>query len=511
MQKKFFLFISLLEIVMLTGCNSTTPFAYAFKKNDNPDDFVQWVPRVYKDQTYESKLTVTPSEDDKIVQTNPKFPKMKDLWWKEFNSTELNDLVETAISKNFDLQIAITRIDQAEKNANIAKSYLMPTIGIFAGETTSGPALGAGTATSLSNYNNLNVYEFGFRATYEVDLWNKLHYQRNSALELLKASKENRDVVALTLISDVVTTYFEVLSLRERILIANNNLKIANSVQQAIQTRLKSGEATELELQQQEVTIVLVENAIATLELQKQTAEDHLAILLGTSVDNINIKKDTLQGIIPPKIKLGIPSDLLCRRPDIRLIEYQLKSSNENVKAARANLLPTFSLTDEYGQASQNLTQIMSPYSLLYSFSINAFATVFDGGKLVNQLDLEKAKNRELIAQYSNTIINALRDVQDALAAIKITSIERAELEKALNKTKNLLKLSTLVYQSGAMDYVSLQVVQRDVFNSQDAEAKSRFDQLRSTVNLFKALGGGLTSKNDTCTLKNKNVVGSSQ
>jgi NodT family efflux transporter outer membrane factor (OMF) lipoprotein len=507
MQKSFSLSLCVLQTIFVVGCNSTTPITYAFTDQKNNENYVPWVPRAYKDQSFSDKQTISSLKNNDVIQTDPKFPKIKDKWWEEFKSPELNDLVETAITKNLDLQIAITRIDQAEKNANIAKSYLMPTIGIFAGETTSGPALGAGTATSQANYNNLNVYEFGFRATYEVDLWNKLHYQKNSAFELLKASKENRDTVALSLISDVVSTYFEILSLSERISIANKNLKIANDVKQAIKTRLNSGEATELELQQQEVTIVLVENAIANFELQEQTAKNHLAILLGTSVDNIHVNDVTLQGISPPKIQLGIPSDLLCRRPDIRLVEYQLKSSNEDVKAARANLLPTFSLTDEYGQASQNLTQIMSPYSLLYSFSVNAFATVFDGGKLVNQLDLAKAKNKELLIQYSNTIINALRDVQDALAGVRITSIERKQLEKALDKTKNLLKLSTLVYQSGAMDYVSLQVVQRDVFNSQDAEAKSRFDQLRSTVNLFKALGGGLSPSKEDCLNTNSSSI----
>ncbi|HQT82153.1 MAG TPA: efflux transporter outer membrane subunit [Ferrovaceae bacterium] len=457
-----------------------------------------WIPREYKKQDLDetTKLSVNPTRNQEIIQDAPVFPKIKDKWWRSFKTLELNDLVETAITNNYDLRVAITRIEQADRNANIARSFLMPTIGIFAGETTSGPSLGPGTATSQANYFNQNLYEFGFRATYEVDLWHKLHYQRDSALSLLKASQENRDTVALSLIADVVNTYFEILSLNERIKIANKNLLIANDVKKAITIRMTSGEATELELQQQEVTLVLVENAIASLELQKQTALDHLAILLGTSVNNISLKNNSLGGISPPKVYPGIPSDLLCRRPDIRLIEYQLESSNADVKAARANLLPTFNLTDEYGQASSNLSNILSPYSLLYSLSANVFATIFDGGKLKNQLSLAKAKNKELVYQYSNTIINSLRDVQDALAAVRITTIEHEELSHALNKTKNLLKLSTLVYQSGAMDYVSLQVVQRDVFNSQDAEAKSRFDQLRSVVSLYKAIGGSEQDSN---------------
>jgi NodT family efflux transporter outer membrane factor (OMF) lipoprotein len=464
----------------------------------NGKDFVNWVPKSFT----ESPLPYEPGQQtQKVRQTNEanQLPKPSDIWWNEFHSNELTELVDTALTNNFDLRIAVSRLEQAERQAMITDGNRYPTLNAFAGIETKGPALGVGTANSMNNYHSRNIYQFGFRASYEVDVWGKLGYQTQSALALARASVYNRQTVALTLVSDVTTTYFQLVSLTERVNIGQKNLRLAQSVARAISKRVDIGEASIIELQQQQVTIALIESAIANLQLQKERTGNRLAVLVGKPPNSFNVTATTLAGTNLPRINAGIPSELLCRRPDIRRAEEQLSSAQEDVKAARTNLLPSFSLNGELGQGSFKLSELLSPFSLLYSLAGNLVGTVFDAGKKENQLLLAKSKNKELLENYANTVLSSLRDVEDALSGIRLTSTQRKALSDALIRNNKLLELSRMVYEKGALDFVGLQQIQRDVFNAQDSEANARFEQVRATVDLYKAIGGGTTPTNDPC------------
>jgi NodT family efflux transporter outer membrane factor (OMF) lipoprotein len=483
-------------IILLNGCSSMVDH-----KTDalaSGKDFVNWVPRTFS----ESPLPFEPGQETKkppqANDTN-QLPKPSDIWWNDFNSNELSELVDTALTNNYDLRIAVSRLEQAERQAMITDANRYPTLNAFAGAETKGPALGAGTASSMNNYNSRNIYQFGFRASYEVDVWGKLGYQTQSALALARASVYNRQTVALTLVSDVTTTYFQLVSLTERVNIGKKNLRLAQGVAKAISKRVDIGEASIIELQQQQVTIALIESAIANLQLQRDRAANRLAVLVGKPPNTFNVTAMTLAGTNLPKINPGIPSELLCRRPDIRRAEEQLISAQEDVKAARANLLPSFSLNGEYGQGSFKLSELLSPFSLLYSLAGNLVGTVFDADKKENQLLFAKSKNKELLEIYANTVLSSLRDVEDALSGIRLTGTQRKALSDALSRNNKLLELSRMVYEKGALDFVGLQQIQRDVFNAQDSEANARFEQVRATVDLYKAIGGGTTSTNDPC------------
>lgn len=483
-------------LVLLNGCASLVD--HETEALTKGKDFVNWVPRSFTESPLPYEPGQKPVKTPTVKETN-QLPKPSDTWWNDFHSNELSELVDTALTNNYDLRIAVSRLEQAERQAMITDANRYPTLNAFAGAENKGPALGPGTASSLDNYTSRRIYQFGFRASYEVDVWGKLGYQSQSALALARASLYNRQTVALTLVSDVTTTYFQLVSLTERVNIAQKNLRLAQSVARAISKRVDIGEASIIELQQQQVTIALIESAIANLQLQKERAANRLAVLVGKPPNSFKITAVSLTGTNLPRINAGLPSELLCRRPDIRRAEEQLTSAEEDVKAARANLLPSFALTGEYGQGSFRLSELLSPFSLLYSIAGNLVGTVFDADKKENQLLLAKSKNKELLESYANTVLASLRDVEDALSGIRLTSAQRKALSDALSRNNRLLELSRMVYEKGALDFVGLQQIQRDVFNAQDSEANARFEQVRATIDLYKAIGGGVSTTNDPC------------
>lgn len=503
----------LCAIAVLSGCNSL-PFGQTTEKSEQlPDgpDYVRWVPRHYQ-------VTPLPTAPQAIAQKPPdikpappemdRLPRPKQDWWSEFDNGELNELIETALANNYDLRVAVARIEQAERQARITDGARSPSIDFFAGVEARGPAEGVGTAKRREDWNSRGIYQFGLRANYEIDLWGRLGYESRSALELARASVFNREVVALTLIAETTSAYFQYLSLTERIAIAEKSRQLAQDVAQAIGRRVQRGDASQIDQQQQEISVSLLENNLANLHLQRERILTRLAVYLGKPPGTIKIAGDSLQGTRLPKVEPGLPSEQLCRRPDIRRAEAQLAAASADVAAARANLLPSIALTGQFGQGSFNLTQLLSPQSMLYSLAGNLVGNVFDEERKENRVAQARARNRELLEQYANTVLAALRDVEDSLTGIRLTALQQQALAEALKRNDKLLEMSQRTFKLGAMDLVSFLDVQRNVYLAQDAEASARLEQVRSAIDLFKALGGGVAQQEkDPCAPPKRTVA----
>ena len=492
-------------ILACSGCSSLREEFVPEDPARLPDGpgYVRWVPRNFQAEPLPTTAQAIGQKAPDIkppVPETDRLPRPKQNWWTEFNNSELDGLIETALVNNYDLRVAVARIEQAENQARIADSARLPSIEFFSGIEAKGPALGVGTATSRQDWRSRGIYQFGLRANYEIDLWGRRGYEARSALELARASVFNREVVALTLIAETTTAYFRYLSLTERIAIAEKSRRLAQDVAQAIGQRLQRGDASKIDQQQQQVAIALIDNNLANLRLEKERTLNRLAVYLGKPPGTIHISGDSLQNIRLPQVTPGLPSELLCRRPDVRRAEAQLAAASANVGAARANLLPSVALTGQFGQGSFNLTELLSPQSILYSLAGNLVANVFDGDRKENQLVQARANNRELLEQYANTVLAALRDVEDSLTGIRMTASQQQALAEALSRNSKLLEMSHEVYRLGALDLISLLDLQRNVYLAQDAEARARFEQVRSAIDLFKALGGGVAQQEgDPC------------
>lgn len=307
-------------------------------------EYVRWLPRDFQPapasasaanekQALADARARTPEKD--------RLPPPKQNWWTDFGNDELNDLIETALANNFDLRAAVARIEQAERQARVADAARVPSIDFFAGAQNQGPAAGVGTAPTRQDWSTRNIYQAGLRVNYEIDLWGRLGAATRSALEQARASVFAREVVALTLVAETATAYFEYLSLSERIGIAEKNRALARDVAQAIGKRLRRGDASLIEQQQQEIAIALIDNNLSNLQLQRERALSRLSVYLGKPIGTIKITRASLAGVRLPQVTPGLPSELLCRRPDIRQAEALLAAASADVQAARANLLPS--------------------------------------------------------------------------------------------------------------------------------------------------------------------------
>ena len=279
-------------------------------------------------------------------------------WWRGFRSRELTEIIEEARSANLDIAAAIARIVQADAQARIAGAALLPTVDLNGNATRAPIATRSSRATAaasstgaawLSERNNLSA---SLTASYEIDFWGKNRSALRAAEETAVASRYDREVVGLTTVVAAANAYFQVLAAQDRLQVARENLQSATRVLNLIQQRLNAGTASALDTAQQESLVNTQRAAIPPLEQTLTQNRNALAVLMARSPESVRIRGGSLRGIAYPRVTPGLPSELLTQRPDIREAEAQLAAANANVDNARAQMLPSITLTGEGGYQS---------------------------------------------------------------------------------------------------------------------------------------------------------------
>jgi multidrug efflux system outer membrane protein len=405
-------------------------------------------------------------------------------WWTGFNSQELNTLIASAQSQNLDLAAAAARIMQAEGQARVAGSALLPTVNLSANAQQSGPIGNGRSSTSRS-------YSVQLGASYELDFWGKNRATLTAAEEALASSRYDRETVALTVTATVAQTYFQVLSLRDRRTTAQQNLANANDVLRIIQARVKAGVASPLDLAQQQAAVANQAATIPDLDQSERQARATLALLLGLPPQNFDITGKNLEGLGAPLVKPGMPSGLLARRPDIRKSEADLASADANIDAARAAFFPTISLTGSAGFASTALSSLFNPANAAYTIGASLLQTIFDGGRLQGEYDTTVGRRQELVATYRNVVITAFSDVHVALGGVANLTEEEKQRRIAVEQSAEAYRIAQLQYKAGIVDFTSVLSAQSTLFAAQDQLSQTRLARLNAIVTLFRALGGG--------------------
>jgi multidrug efflux system outer membrane protein len=408
-------------------------------------------------------------------------------WWREFGSPELSGLIDEALAGSPDLRIAAERVTQAEITARSAGASLFPLLTLSAGTETGSVKPGSfndsGWRKSESSGASLSI-------DYEVDLWGRVAAQASGAQASLEATRYDLETARLTLTTGVANAYFQVLVLRMRLNIAQNNLAIAEKLFSIVEARYRYGSASALDVSRQRSTVLAQRATILPLQVQERQTVSALAILLGRQPQALQIGGQDLETLSIPGIDAGLPSTLLTRRPDLASAEAQLYAADANVAAARAALLPTITLTGAAGSSSAALLSLTDPtYSIGIAASI--VRTLFDGDRLGLQVEANESTRRQLVESYRSTIHSALKEVDDALGnAGRNLNQEQAQRE-IRKEAQRALQLSELRYREGADDLNSLLDAQRTLFSAEDQLAQQRLLRLTGTTDLFKALGGG--------------------
>ena len=418
-------------------------------------------------------------------------------WWRGFRSRELTEIIEEARVANLDIAAAVARIVQADANARIVGAAILPTVDLNGSASrirTSRSTSAGGTTGSLGG-SERDLLSTSLTASYEIDFWGKNRSAIRAAEELAVASRFDREVVALTTVVAAANAYFQVLATQDRLRVARDNLASATRVLNLIQQRLQAGTASALDTAQQESLVNTQRAAIPPLEQTLRLNRVTLAVLMARSPESVTIRGGSLRSIRYPRVTPGLPSELLTQRPDIREAEANLASANANVENARAQFLPSITLTGERGYQSAVLKTLLRPESAFFTLAAGLTQPIFEGGRLLGNLDLQKGRQDELLQNYRKAAISAFADVENALDAIRQTA-ERERLQReVVTSSRRAFDISEQRLREGTVDLVTVLQTQQTLFQAEDALVQARLAHVQAIVSLYQALGGGWSPK----------------
>lgn len=395
-------------------------------------------------------------------------------FWQELGSADLNRLIELALAQNLDLEAALHRIDQARAQAKVAAAPLYPSI------SASGSA-----SRTYQDPKNTESVRGGGSLSYELDLWGKNRNAAKSANYRIDASQFDRDALRLVVTSDVINFYAQILSLNDRIRIAEFNLKNAEEILRIIEARFGQGSVSGLEVSQQRVAVNGFRTTLAALVEARSTSANALAILIGRAPQNLQAPSLEIASLKMPQVNLTPPATLLTARPDIQSAEAGLRSVNADIGVARAAFFPSLTL----GVDTAIAAGFGGPAAAATSLASNILAPIFTGGRLTGNLENVTARQKELAAQYQKTVLVAFQEVEDALAALKSNN-EQADISlQSVKESQNAYDIAKARFDAGAIDYLTLLETQRSLYQAQDDQIAIRQGQLLSFVQLRKALG----------------------
>lgn len=408
-------------------------------------------------------------------------------WYRGFASEELNTLVEAADKDNLDLAASSARVLQANARARAAGAALLPefdangNVTAYSGHSNDG----SGHETDWSAL---------LTARYELDFWGRNRALASSAQLQAAASIADHATVALTTRATVCTTYIQVLSLRERTRVAESDVKALQTVLQVLDARSNAGQADGVELATQRAAIANAQRNISQLREQGAAALGALAVLVGQKPEEFKINATSLDGLSVPQLGAGLPSRLLTRRPDLAEAEANLRAADADVRAARAELLPSLSLTVSGGlqnPAVQAGVLTLSGTGTAVTAGATLVQAIFDHGRLRSQRDLSVARKQELIAAYRAAVLASLLDVENALTARASLEEQRSSVVAATEQSQRAYDGALLRYQAGSGDYLTMLEAQRALYAAQDQASQFAAERLQAAVGLARALGGG--------------------
>ncbi|MEJ2794202.1 efflux transporter outer membrane subunit [Iodobacter sp. LRB] len=408
-------------------------------------------------------------------------------WWAQFDDPVLDQLISAAEAHNQNLVIAAARIDEARAALGISSAEQLPRLDL-AGKAGRGQSIQIGSPS--------DSYSLGATASWELDLWGRIKNTNDAAKADLLASEYNRDAVALALYANVAQTYFNLRALDQQLAIAQDTLKTRQESFQLRKRRFEGGVTSELDMRQAEVELAAAQASVPGIEQSIAKVASSLSILIGQNPremieSGITRGKELKQIIMPVNVPLGLPSELLTRRPDIQASEQSLKAAGARIAAARAAYYPTISLTGLLGTESASISDLFSGPAKTWSFLGNLAAPLFDNGRTAANVDGATARQKQAVANYRLSIQQAFAETQSALIARSSSTKIVAAQQLQLDSLSRQLKLATLRYDNGFSGYLEVLDAQRSLFQAQLNLAAAQRDQLNATVDLYKAMGGG--------------------
>jgi NodT family efflux transporter outer membrane factor (OMF) lipoprotein len=406
-------------------------------------------------------------------------------WWKRLDDPVLSGLIDRTIKGNLDLKEAYSSLREARAQRGISRSDRFPTLDV------------SGSATkSRSKGDEQDLFAIDFDAGWELDLFGGVQRSLEAAERDLQASRENLRDVLVSLTAEVALNYIEVRTGQARLASAETNLAIQQETYQLIQSRFQAGLDDELTVQQARYNLESTRSEIPTLRTSLEEAKNRLAVLLGEQPGVLHKELDEQRPIpVPPlKVAVGVPADMLRRRPDVRKAERELAAQTARVGVATADLYPKITLNGSIGLESVSTGNLFSSGSRFYSFGPRITCPIFDAGAIRNNIEVQSAVQEQKLIKYESAVLTALEEVENALVAYAEEQNRKHALDGAVQAAERATEMARIKYQTGLIDFADLLDAQRSLNSYQDQLAQSNGSVTSNLVRLYKALGGGWDS-----------------
>jgi multidrug efflux system outer membrane protein len=402
-------------------------------------------------------------------------------WWKVFQDSVLQQLVDTALVNNKDLKIATERILEAAASFGYTKADFWPHLDVN---------LGAGGVKGRGG-DPAGTFRAGGTLSWEIDLFGRIRRAAEAEEAILFATEEARRGVIVALVAEVGRAYMDLRDADRRAEIARRTLASRKEYVDYSKTRFEGGVTSETDWRQAEAEYFRTASFLSEFERRVRVSENELSILLGRNPGPILRGRSIDQQAVLPEVPAGIPSSLLERRPDIRAAEQELISSNARIGEAKALLYPQLSLTGVGGVESSTLSTLFNGPAVAWSLLGGLVQPLFNAGKNTARVEFTESQMRQTLYFYESTIQQAFREVEDGLITYRKTGEQRSSQNSRVVAQRQVLNLAELRYRGGTTNYLEVLDAQRSLFEAEIDEVQATSSQLKSMIQLYKALGGG--------------------
>jgi multidrug efflux system outer membrane protein len=407
-------------------------------------------------------------------------------WWSVFHDKVLQDLIRTALAKNYDIRIAASRVLQAQAQLGITRADQFPSVNAGANITSqASPTIGP-----IPSY-QITLGQVNASASWIPDFWGRYRRATEAARAELLESHWAQQAVASTLVATAANSYFQIRALDLQLEISQRTLASRKESLQLTRTLEEHGFDTLLDVRQAEQLVYAAAAQVPDLERQIEQQENALSILLGNNPGTIPRGLKLTEQPHPPEVPAELPSALLERRPDIREAEDKLIASNARIGVAKAAYFPQISLTGSAGYESTALANLFTGPAGIWSFGGTLAQPIFQGGRLRSNVRLAEAQHQESLLTYQQTIQAAFRDVSNALVAYRKNREFRVQEERLTDSAQDAARLSAIRFKAGTTDYLEVLINETNYFSGQLTLAQAQLNELQSLVQLYQALGGG--------------------
>jgi len=410
-------------------------------------------------------------------------------WWKQFDDPVLTQLVEDALKTNLDLQFAVASLRQARAARGIAVAALWPSLSASAEYQRETTTLLSPAAAGQAQ----NLYQAGFDAAWEIDLFGGQRRNVESADANVHASIEGVSLAQVTLAAEVALNYVQLRGYQQQIVVVQKNLKSMQDTALITRQKAKAGFNCDLDIANADANVATTEATIPVFETSARQSIYALSVLLARPPADLLEQltpTDNIPGV-PPQIPAGLPSDLLRRRPDIRQAEAQLHAATAQIGVATADLFPKFSLTGTVSWQTNLLNNWWANANRAYSAGPSVTWAIFQGGAIVSNIHMQEALTDQAFITYRKTVLGAFQDVENALIAFTKEQEHYKSLKDSVAANSIAVDLSLKLYKEGLLEFLNVLVAQRSLFAAENALVQSNCNITTDLIALYKALGGG--------------------